>query len=49
MGPHVTSLTVCQGRRNRSNEIPWSQHQRQWKERAVFLVNRSLALFTAYV
>ena len=40
--------TVCQGRGNRSNEIPWTWHQEQLKERAAFSVSRSMTLSSAH-
>ena len=42
-GPDI-GPTVCQGSENHSNKIPWTWHQRKLKERAGFLVSRSLTL-----
>ena len=42
-GPDTVS-TACQRRGNRSNEITWAWHQGQLKERAGFLVSRSMTL-----
>ena len=47
-GPDI-GPTVCQGRGNRSNEIPWTWHQGQLQEQAGFLVSRSLTLSSAHV
>ena len=38
-----------QGRGNRSNEVPWTWHQRQLQQQAVFLVSRSLTLSSAHI
>ena len=49
IGPHFLKKAAleCQGRGNRTNEIPWTWHQGQLKERAGFLVSRSLTLPSA--
>ena len=47
MGGARYRATVCHVHGNRSNEIPCTWHQRQQKERAGFLVSRSLTLSSA--
>ena len=48
-GPDI-GPTICQDRRNRSNEIQWTWHQGQLQVQAgFFLVSRSLTLSPAHV
>ena len=44
LGSSQGQLCFCQGRGNRSNEIPRTWHQGQLKERAGLVVSRSLTL-----